>query len=105
MTDRVITEQPKIYPEKQTQKQLQKQLQGYRLTTAEVIYHLPDHPSLLQSFIWQTMDIAPVFPSIRKFLLYWEQNLDGKLHSAKIMSASLIKPSEFRRVDHEWLLH
>ncbi|MBT3991428.1 MAG: Usg family protein [Rhodospirillaceae bacterium] len=86
-------------------KQFTQQFRGYRLTTAEVIYHLPDHPSLLQTFIWQTMDIAPSFPSVRKFLLHWEKNLEGKLHSAKIMSASLIKPSEFRRVDQEWLLH
>ena len=26
---------------------LEKQLAGYRLTTAEILYHLPDHPSLL----------------------------------------------------------
>ncbi len=85
--------------------EIEKQLKGYRLTTAEVIYHLPDHPSLLQSFIWQTMDIAPTFPQICKFLEHWEKNLEGKLHSAKVMSASLIKPSEFRRIDHEWTLH
>jgi uncharacterized protein Usg len=85
--------------------QFTKQLRGYRLTTAEVIYHLPDHPSLLQTFIWQTMDIAPTFPSVRKFLAHWEKNLEGKLHSAKVMSASLIKPSEFRLVDHQWTLH
>ncbi|HIF10016.1 MAG TPA: hypothetical protein EYQ81_09325 [Sneathiellales bacterium] len=85
--------------------QFKKQLQDYRLTTAEVIYHMPDHPSLLQTFIWQTMDIAPTFPSIQKFLLHWEQNLEDKLHSAKVMSASLIKPSEFKLVDHEWQIH
>ena len=26
-----------------------------RLTTAEVLYYMPDHPELLQSFIWQTL--------------------------------------------------
>jgi uncharacterized protein Usg len=30
----------------------------YRLTTAEIIYHLPDHPDLLQSFVWQKLDRA-----------------------------------------------
>ena len=88
-----------------TDRVIEKQLRGYRLTTAEVIYHLPDHPSLLQTFIWQTMDIAPAFPQLRKFLRHWEENLEGKLHSTKVMSASLIKPSEFRLVDHEWRLH
>ncbi|HJS33815.1 MAG TPA: Usg family protein, partial [Alphaproteobacteria bacterium] len=27
------------------------QLRNYRLTTAEIIYRMPDHPGLLQSFI------------------------------------------------------
>ncbi len=32
--------------------ELELRIQGYRLTTAEILYHLPDHPSLLQSFTW-----------------------------------------------------
>ena len=43
---------------------LQQQLYGRRLTTAEILYHLPDHPSLLQSYIWQAYDLAPAFPKI-----------------------------------------
>ena len=38
------------------------QLQDYRLTTAEILYHLPDHPGMLQTYIWQDLDIAPRFP-------------------------------------------
>ena len=38
------------------------QVRGYRLTTAEIIYRLPDHPALLQSFIWQKFDLAPDYP-------------------------------------------
>ncbi|MEE8275240.1 MAG: Usg family protein, partial [Alphaproteobacteria bacterium] len=41
---------------------LEFQLQGYRLTTAEIIYHLPDHPGVLQSFVWQALDMAPRYP-------------------------------------------
>jgi hypothetical protein len=26
---------------------------GFGLTTANILYHLPDHPGILQSFIWQ----------------------------------------------------
>jgi hypothetical protein len=33
---------------------LERQMMNYRLTTAEIIYHMPDHPDLLQTFIWQT---------------------------------------------------
>ena len=38
-------------------------LREYRLTTAEIIYRMPDHPDLLQSFIWQKLDLAPDFPN------------------------------------------
>jgi hypothetical protein len=40
-----------------------RQLEGYSLTTAEILYHLPDHPHLLQSFVWQHHDLFPDFPS------------------------------------------
>ncbi|NYZ14644.1 Usg family protein [Azospirillum sp. RWY-5-1] len=72
------------------------QLRDYRLTTAEILYHLPDHPALLQSFLWQDMDLAPQYPVLRKFLDYWERNLDGKLHSVKLATQPLITPVELR---------
>ncbi|MCE9643798.1 usg protein [Candidatus Parcubacteria bacterium] len=72
------------------------QLQGYRLTTAEIIYRLPDHPKILQAYIWQDLDIAPRFPVLQRFLDYWEQNLDGKLHSVRRVSAPVVTLSEIR---------
>jgi uncharacterized protein Usg len=75
------------------------QATGYGLTTAEIHYRLPDHPSLLQVFIWQTYDLAPDFPSLRNFLHYWEAELDGALHSVRVAHRHLIKPSEWRKVD------
>ncbi len=41
---------------------LESRLRGYRLTTAENDYRLPDHPAMLQTFIWQDLDVAPRFP-------------------------------------------
>jgi len=77
----------------------EKQLANYRLTTAEILYHMPDHPALLQSFVWQELDVAPKFPVLFKFLDFWHRNLDGKLHSVKVASVGLIKPAEFRLAD------
>ncbi|MDX2073111.1 MAG: usg protein [Alphaproteobacteria bacterium] len=71
-------------------------LHDYRLTTAEILYHLPDHPALLQSYLWQELDIAPKFPVLQKFLDFWERSLDGRLHSVKVASQQLITPAEFR---------
>lgn len=77
---------------------LELMLRDYRLTTAEILYHFPDHPALLQSYVWQEFDLAPKFPSLKKFLAFWERELDGKLHSVKVMHAELITAQEFKLV-------
>jgi uncharacterized protein Usg len=76
------------------------QIEGYRLTTAEILYHMPDHPGLLQTFVWQELDIAPQFPVLHKFLQFWERQIDGKLHSVRVGAASLIQPGEWRHTEH-----
>jgi len=82
-----------------------KQLAGYGLATAEILYRLPDHPRLLQSYVWQDYDIAPDFPTLIKFLTFWRQKLDGPLHSVRVGHSKLIKPAEIRAVDGEFRLH
>jgi len=77
----------------------------YCLATTEILYRMPDHPHLLQSFVWQTMDIAPEFPSVTKFLSHWEKNIEAIIHSVMVASKALAKPAEFRRVDQMWTLH
>ncbi len=71
-------------------------LRDYRLTTAEILYHFPDHPVLLQSYIWQELDLAPKFPTLSKFLDFWNRELDGKIHSVKVAHAELVTPQEFK---------
>ena len=74
---------------------LERMMRDYRLTTAEILYHLPDHPRLLQSFVWQELDLAPKFPTLKKFLDFWDRELDGKIHSVRVAHAELIRPAEF----------
>ena len=81
------------------------QLKGYRLSTAEIIYHMPDHPELLQSFVWQLYDLAPDFPELHKFLDFWRSNLDGPLHSVRVMTKDLIGAGRYRNVEHSFALH
>lgn len=81
------------------------QLQNYRLTTAQILYHLPDHPRLLQEFVWQHMDLAPRYPVLMKFLKYWDDHLDGKVHSVRVAHAELIRPAEFRYAQGKLLLN
>ena len=72
---------------------LELQLRGYRLATAEILYHLPDHPGLLQTFVWQHYDIEPDYPELHKFLDFWSRNIDGKLHSVTVARRQLIGPA------------
>ncbi len=78
---------------------LSRQLNGHRLTTAHILYHLPDHPRLLQEFIWQHLDIAPDFPRLRRFLDYWERKIEGQLHSVRVGSLDLISPGNFQTAE------
>ena len=82
-----------------------KQLAGYGLATARILYHLPDHPRLLQSYIWQDYDLAPDFPILIKFLAFWREKLDGPLHSVVVGHSKLIKPAEIKTLDGEFSLH
>ncbi|MDZ4737299.1 MAG: Usg family protein [Rhodospirillaceae bacterium] len=81
------------------------QLANYRLTTANILYHLPDHPSLLQNFVWQTYDLAPDFPNLRRFLAFWEREIEGRIHSVEVAGARIVKASEFRYAQCELRLH
>jgi uncharacterized protein Usg len=80
-------------------------LRGYRLTTAEILYHLPDHPAVLQTFIWQELDLAPKFPILNRFLHFWQENLEGRLHSVRVAARGLIAPTELRHAGAEFTLH
>ncbi len=81
------------------------QLPRVRLTTAEILYHLPDHPSLLQIFVWQQFDVAPEFPKLRRFLDFWVRNIEGKLHSVRVAEAPLNGRRRFRAIALSRSLH
>ena len=71
------------------------QLDGYGLTTAEIHYYRPDHPSLLQLYVWQEYDLAPRFPELSAFLDYWRREVEGALHSVRVAHNQLIRPVEW----------
>jgi uncharacterized protein Usg len=82
-----------------------RQLEGFGLTTAHIVYHLPDHPRLLQSYIWQDYDQCPGFPVLQKFLAFWRSSLEGGLHSVRVAHSRLIHPAEIRAIQGEIRLH
>jgi uncharacterized protein Usg len=84
---------------------LEAQLTGFSLTTAEILYRMPDHPSLLQCYVWQDYDIHPRFPRLMQFLDFWSRNLDGKLYRVTVAHKKLLTPAELRLVGAEFAVH
>lgn len=84
---------------------LELQLRGYGLTTARILYRMPDHQHVLQTYIWQDYDLAPKFHKLFEFLDFWQTSLDGPLHSVEYTHQKLIRPGEWRKVDGEIVLH
>jgi uncharacterized protein Usg len=68
---------------------------GHYLTTAEIIYHLPDHPLLLQTYIWQEYDFPPKYPELQSFLAFWEKNIEGRIHKVRVMVADSLRSHSF----------
>ena len=84
---------------------VRKQVLGYGLTTAEILYRMPDHPSLLQTYVWQNYDLFPNFPALKDFLFFWQRKLEGPLYAVTVAHSKLIKPAELRAVDGVFRLH
>lgn len=96
MTDRVIEDGSSAF---------ELQLAGYGLTTARILYRMPDHPALLQAYVWQDYDVAPKFPVLTRFIDFWRRELEGPLHSVEVAHKRLIGATEWKRVDGMFLLN
>lgn len=79
--------------------------QGAGLVTAEVLYHMPDYPDLLQTFVWQTMDKAPKYPRLMQFLYFWRSEIEALIHSVRVAHADSVTPVDMRLVDGEFRLN
>jgi uncharacterized protein Usg len=70
--------------------------EDFGLTTAQIIYRMPDQLDRFQDFLWQQYDLFPQFPSLRKFLTFWEEKIEGPLHSITVAHVRLIHPVELQ---------
>src|SRR5450759_50249 len=82
-----------------------RQVNGFGLTTAHILYRRPDHHWLLQSYVWQAYDLFPEFPELQRFLAFWQEKLEGPLHSVQVAHCKLIKPAELKAINGEFRLH
>jgi uncharacterized protein Usg len=60
---------------------------------------------VLQTYIWQDLDIAPQYPVLNKFLDFWKRELDGPVHSVRVASSKLVTPGRYRRTSAVYRLH
>ena len=70
-------------------------LEDYRLTTAEILYHMPDEPDSLQTYVWQSLDRVPDFPRLNDVLDVWQQQSDDRLHSVRVAYVGAVDPFEW----------
>jgi uncharacterized protein Usg len=78
---------------------------GYGLATANILYHMPEKPKLLQTFIWQFYDVAPDYPRLVKFLDFWMAEIDGIIHSVEVAHKELVSQAELRHARFFGNLH
>ncbi len=76
-----------------------RRLKGAKLLTAEVLYYMPDHPSLLQTYLWQTLDEAPKFPRLAAFLDHWRREIEAVIHSVRVAHGEPLAAPAWRKVD------
>jgi len=76
--------------------EFERRLKGARLLTAEVLYYMPDHPKLLQTFMWQLVDEAPKYPRLEQFLDHWRREIEAVIHSVRVAHGELLAPAEWR---------
>lgn len=83
----------------------ERQLRDYRLTTVGIVYRMPDYPILLQTFLWQCLDLPPEFPRVGSFLGYWEEHIKAQIHQVEVTVGGRLVPVQFTYGGHEYTLH
>ena len=63
------------HPEKAATTETELMLKGYGLTTAEMFYHMPDYPHVLNTFVWQDYDLAPDHARPFRFIEFWQAEI------------------------------
>ena len=77
----------------------------YGLATANILYRMPDHPGLLQTFVWQFKDFSPDYPRLLKFLDYWSNEIDAVIHSVEVAHKRLASAHGVRSANCQLHLH
>ena len=80
-------------------------LKGYGLTTAQLYYRMPDFQNVLNTFVWQHYDLAPDHPKLFEFIEFWQDSIDGPLHSVQYTHRKQLASGEWQQLVGEFTLH
>jgi uncharacterized protein Usg len=80
-------------------------LRGYGLTTAQLYYRMPDFQNVLNTFVWQEYDLAPDHPKLFEFIEFWQDTIEGPLHSVQYTHRKLLSSGEWQQVVGEFTIH
>jgi len=81
---------------------MNKVLFNERHTTLQIYYYLPDHPSIIQEFLWQCLDHQPEFPRIHQFLEYWRNHIEARIHTIYLAHIDYWGKMTFKNITKEF---
>lgn len=72
-----------------------------KLVFVNVIYHLPDYNNLVNEFHWQTLDLPPRYPRIRRFVDYWEAEIEAQIKQVILNDSIDFRANDYNYFDLE----
>ena len=76
----------------------EKLARGHSLVTVSIIYYVPDYSSIVNEFLWQTLDIKPKYPRVEQFLDFWQREIEAVIKEIRVFDATSLDPSKFRSI-------
>lgn len=68
------------------------------IVTLDIFYYRPKS-LLISEFVWQTDDLVPEYPRVKRFLDYWKNNINATIQEIYL---SHNYDSKMKKVDFDW---
>ncbi len=65
-------------------------VRGFVPVTVAVLYWMPDHRSILNEFVWQTLDISPRYPRVERFLDHWRREIEATIAEVRLSAGGAL---------------
>jgi uncharacterized protein Usg len=65
----------------------------------DIFYYRPDHPLLIQEFVWGFDDVPPELVRVHQFLNYWKNNIDAVIKEI-LVGVNDAAPQRIAAVDY-----